>query len=156
VNKYKPHLLVLAEDLATHDIAVGFNDYASGAMEVLKYLRGWPDVLAVFEDTYIGYLREHPDAHIVLLIDFDNVFPARLQRFQNAIPADISERVFVLGALDEAETVKSEVGLSLSQIGIRLAQECDEGVTNLWGHAQVQHNHNERLRLHAKCCHFLF
>lgn len=99
VNKYKPHLLVLAEDLATHDIAVGFNDYASGAMEVLKYLRGWSDVLAVFEDTYITYLREHPGAHIVLLIDFDNVFPGRLQRFQSSIPVDISDRVFVLGAL---------------------------------------------------------
>lgn len=155
VNRNKPHLLVLSEDSATHDIAVGFNDYATGAIQVCKCLKGWPDVLKTFQKIYVDYLRQYTDAHIVLLIDFDNVFPVRLQLFQNAIPNDIADRVFVFGALDEAETLKKGANLSLSNIGLTLAKECEDGTTNLWNNVQVRHNTAERVRLHAKCRNFL-
>jgi hypothetical protein len=155
VNKYRPHLLVLCEDQATHDIATGFNDKVTGAMEVRKPLRGWPHVLQEFQDVYIPWLRQHPHCHIALFIDFDNVYETRIQQFQGAIPQDITDRVFILGACDEAETVKNASGLSLSKIGMKLADECVENTSQLWVHAQVQHNATERQRLHAKCAVFL-
>lgn len=155
VNRYRPHLLVLTEDLATHDIAIGFSDNVDGEVEILKYLRGWKHVLEVFQDTYIKILREKPDAHIALFIDFDNQYTTRFPMFQSAIPADIADRVFVFGALDEAETVRNLTSLKFSRIGAELASECKTGATDLWGHVQVQHNQNERIRLHAKCSHFV-
>ena len=155
VNKFIPHLLVLCEDQATHDIAVGFNDMVTGEMEVRKPLRGWPHVLQEFKDVYIPWLRAHQNCHLALFIDFDNTFATRLKLFQGDIPQDVADRVFVFGALDEAESVKKESGLKLSNIGMHLADECIQNSSILWGSNQVRHNEPERQRLHAKCGAFL-
>jgi hypothetical protein len=156
LNRERPHLLVLPEDDATRSIAVGFSDVATGPMQVLNPARGWPHVREDFVETYIGKLRKYPHCHLVLLIDFDDDFPARLAVFQNVIPADIADRVFVLGALTEAETLKQASGRKFGPIGQTLAGECEHGQHELWNHPQVQHNHAEVVRLHNAVHAFLF
>jgi hypothetical protein len=156
LNKYKDHLYVLPEDDATHDIAVGFNDCIEGPMQVLKPAGGWPNVLKIFKDSYISHLRQYAHAHLVLLIDFDDDFQNRIQVFKNAIPQDITKRVYILGALTEAETLRAAAGMNFSKIGIHLADECTQNTSVLWNAPQTQHNHPERMRAHANCNNFLF
>lgn len=156
LNRYRPHLYVLPEDDATHNIAVGFNDVATGAMQVLKPAGGWMPVLERFKDTYISHLRQYPEAHIVMLIDFDEDFANRIQLFRDEIPLDVASRVYVLGAWDEAETMRNLSEMNFSRIGMRLADECGQNVSSLWGNTQAHHNEPERTRLHAACRGFLF
>jgi hypothetical protein len=155
LNKYKAHLYVLPEDDATKDIAVGFNDAIEGPMQVLKPAGGWTNVLKLFKETYISHLRQYANAHLVLLIDFDDDFPNRLQNFRNEIPQDVEGRVYVLGALTEAETLRTVSRMSFSKIGIELANECSQNTAVVWDNSQAKHNHPERMRIHAGCSHFL-
>lgn len=156
LNRERPHLLVLPEDEATRNIAVGFSDYATGQMQVLNPAGGWPHVKEEMIKLYVAKLRKYPDCHLVLLIDFDDDFPNRLTLFQQAIPADVANRVYVVGALTEAETLKNATRKKLGPIGQELATECEQGQYQLWNHPQVAHNQPEVQRLHVAVRGFLF
>lgn len=156
VNRYRPHLLVLPEDDATRSLAVGFSDMANGQMQVLQPARGWPHVLETFEQQYVAYLTQYGDAHIVLLIDFDDDYPNRLADFQRRIPSAVASRVYVLGAMTEAETLKGAVGKKFGPLGMALAQECKSATLMLWNCTQLQHNASERARLANQVQSFLF
>lgn len=156
LNRERPHLLVLPEDDATRSIAVGFADVAIGQMQVLDSARGWPNVRDEIGTTFAGKLRRYPHCHLVLLIDFDDVFNDRMAAFQAVIPQDIAGRVFVLGAYTEAETLRRECGLKFGPIGQALAGECERGEALLWNHPQVKHNELEVQRLRAAVNPFLF
>jgi hypothetical protein len=147
VNRERPHLLVLPEDDATRSLADGFSDMVTGAMQVLRPARGWPHVLETFLREQAAYMRRYPQAHIVLLIDYDDDYPDRLSRFQSQIPADIADRVYVLGALTEAETLRREVNRKFGSLGSELARECEHQTPVLWRSPQLQHNQPELARL---------
>jgi hypothetical protein len=140
MNRHRPHLRILPEDDATRSLAVGFNDRAAGPIEVLKPVRGWLHVLERFEADHLPYLRKYPAAHLVLLVDFDDDFPARAAYCQTKIPADVADRVFVLGPSTEAESLKKELGLKLGKIGENLAAECIDGSSQTWNCRQLAHN----------------
>jgi len=156
VNRYLPHVLVLPEDEATRSLAVGFNDQATGQMQVLNPAGGWPHVLQTFQDRYIAYLNQYNDGHIVLLIDFDDVHVERFSQFQGAIPALVAARVYVLGATTEAEVLRNATGLKYGVLGADLAKECRGGVFSLWTCPQLQDNQPELARLVANVKPFLF
>lgn len=147
VNRYRPHVLVLPEDEMTRSLAVGFNDQATGQMQVLNPAGGWPHVLQVFQDKYVAYLTLYADAHIVLLIDFDDVYVNRFAQFQGAIPAAVSARVYVLGAITEAEVLLKATKCKAGVLGSSLAEECRSGVFAIWGCPQLQANQPELARL---------
>jgi len=147
VNRERPHLLVLPEDDATRSLADGFSDMVTGAMQVLRPARGWPHVLEAFLREHVAYLRKYPGAHIVLLIDFDDEHPSRLIHFQSHFPADVSNRVYVLGALTEAETLKREEHRKFGPLGSDLARECESQTPMLWLCPQLKHNQPELERL---------
>lgn len=159
VNKEREHLLVLPEDEATRSLAVGFSDRAFLAgrrMQILNPAGGWGYVRQQFVEQYIPYLRRYPLAHMVLLIDFDDD-PNRLcNDFQPSIPMDIADRVYVLGAYTEAETLRRQLGQKLGQIGQGAARECESGLSNMWACSQLQHNQPELQRLHQSVRPFLF
>lgn len=155
VNRYLPHLVVLSEDDKTRSLAVGFSDYAAGPMDIRPPSGGWPSVLHEFVHTYIPHLRKYETSHVLMVIDFDNDFPGRFEHFQNKIPADLSERVFVLGSLDEAETLQKEQKMSVGQLGTRLASECAASHHDHWDCPQLVHNKLEVDRLNAKVKPFL-
>jgi hypothetical protein len=156
LNRERPHLLVLPEDDATRSIAVGFADVAIGQMQVLDSARGWPHVRDEISSTFATKLRRYPHCHLVLLIDFDDDFNNRMATFRAAIPQDIANRVFVLGAYTEAETLRRASGLKFGPIGQKLAGECERNEAELWNHLQVKHNEPEAMRLRATVNHFLF
>lgn len=156
LNRERPHLLVLPEDDATRSVAVGFNDRVVGQMQVLRPARGWAHVLEAFTETHLDKLRRYPGCHLVLLIDFDNDFRARLGAFQQSIPADLAGRVYVLGALTDAEAAKRSTGKKLGALGDSLARECEANQLTLWNDAQLRHNDGEVQRLTANVRPFLF
>jgi hypothetical protein len=113
-------------------------------------------VLGQFESRYVAYLRKYAAAHIVLLIDYDDVYTDRLDHFQGRIPSDVADRVYVLGALTEAETLKRAVGKKFGPLGSALALECRGETQTLWNCAQLQHNQPELARLMRQVRSFLF
>ena len=87
---------------------------------------------------------------MVLLIDFDGDV-ARLQYVRDRIPEHLTDRVYVLGALNEPEDLKAALG-SYETIGLAMARDCREETETTWGHALLRHNASEltRLREHVR------
>jgi uncharacterized protein YfaP (DUF2135 family) len=107
-NKYRPHLCLVPEDDANRQLAIGFLNHeavADRAVDVRGPAGGWAKALDVFESEYIPHLRRFPSAHVLMLIDFDEVEDRRSQ-FEGKIPNDVQSRVFVVGSKDEPETLK--------------------------------------------------
>jgi len=152
VNKYLPHVLVLPEDDANRNVANGFHrDLALiKQMQVLPVAGGWKEVMNRFESEHISEMIRHPQRFMVLLIDFDNQ-AERLQKAKAAIPREMTDRVFVLGALSAPEDLKNTLG-SYETIGSALARDCRDGTDATWGHTLLLHNASEldRLRQHVR------
>ena len=104
VNNFLPHVLVIPEDDANSQLADGFYLEIGGPrqMQVMPVANGWKKVLASFRDDYLKDLERTPARSIVLLIDFDEQ-EDRFAEAQTFIPNDLSQRVFILGALNEPE-----------------------------------------------------
>jgi hypothetical protein len=159
VNKYKPHVLVLPEDDANRQMANGFLLHPAlnpTCIDVQPHPGGWGKVLDTFERVHVAGLRSYPKRHLVLLIDFDEQVSDRTQHVRDRIPADVSDRVYLLGTHGEPEPLKSAQGCSLERIGEDLASACADGVPGLWQHALLTHNQAELDRLIAQVKPFLF
>ena len=156
-NKYQPHVLILPEDDANRKIATGFRlDPALLArnFQVLPVAGGWINVLDIFLSDHIAGMYQRRDRHMVLLIDFDGQ-EDRLSLGKARIPADLSERVFILGARTTPEGLKKELG-SYETIGSLMAKDCREGSDTVWRHHQLQHNAGEVERLRRNVRPILF
>lgn len=156
VNRERPHLLVLPEDDATRSVAVGFIDHTRGQMQVLNPAGGWPKVQQAFQDKYIKHLTTYTQGHIVLLIDFDDDVANRFAAFQAVIPPAVAARVYVIGAMSEAETLRNATGKKYGVLGAALAEECRNSGAALWGCPQLACNQPEVARLVANVKPFLF
>jgi hypothetical protein len=115
-------------------------------MQVLSVARGWVNVLDIFRLVHVPEMRRYLTRFIVLLIDFDNQQAGRLQQARDSVPGDLTDRVFILGALSEPEFLKPILG-SYEEIGAKLAKDCREDSDDAWGHALLQHNAHELVRL---------
>jgi hypothetical protein len=159
MNKYKPHVYVIPEDDANRQLADGFvlhHQVKHARIQVVPPAGGWLMVLKSFHDEYIQRLRNYPMGHVILLIDFDDEGESRQARFDEAIPNDLKDRVFVIGSKHTPEALKSAVGMSFESIGMRLADDCDANSVEHWNQEQLQHNDNERQRLIQTVSPFLF
>jgi hypothetical protein len=151
MNKYRPHVVVIPEDDANRQIANGFvlhHAIATRAVGVMPPAGGWGNVLSVFTEQYIRYLRTYGAAFAILLVDFDDADDRRA-RCEQCIPDDLKPRVFVVGARHEPEAVKRDVRGSLEEIGTQLAEECYRERYELWVGQHFDHNSAERQRLAA-------
>ena len=75
VNKYKKNLLVLPEDDANRQIALGFilnPDLNERAVQILPPSGGWSKAVESFEQNHAAKMRSYPKRAMLLLIDFDN------------------------------------------------------------------------------------
>ncbi len=152
MNKLQPHLYVLPEDDADRQIAVGFASHFAldtRRLQVMPVLRGWTHVLNEFEAVYVQHLRNFPLGHVVMVIDFDGHHADRRARFHDAVPADLRDRVFVIGAAGEPQDLKRELRQTFEQIGRSLADDCSSGRTEQWDHDLLKHNDADRRRLAA-------
>lgn len=156
-NKYKPHLLVLPEDDANRQLANGFvlGVKHDRRVQILAEAGGWRVVLEKFLSEHVGAMRKYHDRHIVLLLDFDHQ-EDRPDRVKAEIPADLKDRVFILGVLGEPEALRRAGLGSLEDIGSRLATECREGRRETWLHDLIRINSSELDRLQLNVCQFLF
>ena len=158
VNKYLPHILVLPEDEADSDIANGFllhHQLNDRSIQVLPYVGGWQVVVEKFTKSFITTMRQYPQRRMVLLIDFDTN-DDRFEYVSQHIPGDLKDRVFVLGILDEPETLKRSLGQSFEAIGEALAANCADNTDGLWNHDLLKHNRPELERMMVSVKPFLF
>jgi len=158
VNKDRPHVLVLPEDAANRQIAVGFSlcldFYVQRQMQVLNEVGGWTKVLSTFESDHIAMMDRTPNRNLILLIDFDDQ-PERLGEAQSRIPERLRERVFILGALSTPERLKNALG-TYEQIGTRLAESCRSESDAIWEHELLRHNAGQLTRLRERVRPILF
>jgi hypothetical protein len=148
VNRSLPHVLVLPEDNANRQIANGFlldSSLFTRKIQVLPEAHGWTKVLDCFKEDHIKPMYCFQKRLMVLLIDFDNRND-RLDRAKDAIPDDLRERVFILGALTNPEALKNAIG-SYETIGQALAEDCREKTDSTWNHELLRHNASELARL---------
>ncbi|MGB0722632.1 MAG: hypothetical protein ACPGU7_09570 [Gammaproteobacteria bacterium] len=159
-NKYKPHVLVLPEDDANRQIANGFELFESinrRSLQVLPPAGGWAKVVGKFGKELASTLRKFPKRHVVMVIDFDKD-PERFQEVRNGIPADLLDRVFIIGSWDEPEDLRSDLG-DFESIGGRVAEECYDTASDgdsIWNHELLRHNADELARMKQQLAPFLF
>lgn len=149
INKYKPHLLVLPEDDANRQIANGFlfdPNLNHSAIQILPPAGGWAKVVEQFARNYASTMRTYPNRQVALLLDFDQD-QNRLSFVQSQIPADLRQRVFILGVQSDPESLRREVKMGFENIGETLAKDCSDNTNALWGHNLLQHNQTELDRM---------
>ena len=155
VNKALPHVYVLPEDDSNRQLANGFplgiDPPRQRRMQVLPVAGGWNKVLVRFNENEVSKMRNCTDRFMVLLIDFDGM-EQRLQDAKAKVPLDLTERVFILGTLNEPEALRRAGLGSYETIGKAMAQDCREETTTTWGHPLLLHNSSEldRLRKHVR------
>ena len=125
INKYKKHVYILPEDEHDQDLANGFVRHPSciGRLDILKPAGGWNKALDSLNDVHAKEMRRFTDRYMVLLVDFDNVSNRR-EDAEKRVPADLKERVFLIGSQKEPKDLSIELGISRVKIGFKLAQEC--------------------------------
>jgi hypothetical protein len=163
-NLYKPHLLVLPEDKADEELARGIiisPNINYRAVIIGKPPGGWKDVEKKYLEDEVPKMRKYDSRIVVLLIDFDcdteDKSPEkRFCQISKEIPPDLKDRTFVLGTLDEPETLKKKLKLSLEKIGETLAEDCPDKRNPLWKDDMLKHNAPELERLLESVRHFLF
>jgi hypothetical protein len=147
VNKHKPHILVLPEDDANRQVAVGFiRNLDPRSIQVVPIADGWKKAVDQFKNDYASRMREFPGRRIVLLIDFDQD-KDRLTYVQSQIPGDLIDRVFVIGVLSNPEALKKTLKRNFEIIGSTLAKDCSDNTNELWGHDLLKHNRTELDRM---------
>jgi hypothetical protein len=153
-NKNLPHVLVLPEDDANRQLALGFHLNVDPAkmrsVQVLRVAGGWTEVLKRFESDHVREMQNNPARFMVLLIDFDGK-EDRLSQAKAVIPSHLTDRVFILGVLTEPEALRAKLG-SYETIGMAMAKDCREDTNETWGHDLLRHNAGEldRLRKHVR------
>ena len=159
VNKYQPHVFVLPEDDANLQIANGFHLHVpwnrQRRMQVLPVAGGWIKVLDQFHSNHIDKMESNSGRFMVLLIDLDGI-EGRLAEAKAKIPANLTDRVFILSALTAPEALRQAKLGSYEDIGSAMAKDCHEESEIIWGHELLQHNKIELDRLRARVRPILF
>ena len=149
VNKYKSHVYVIPEDDANRQIIDGFllhDAVADRAVLVRGPAGGWSKVLDVFVEEYLPKLNGLPNAHVIMVVDFDGV-ENRKDYFEQRVPVEVRPRVFVIGSKDNPEILARELKKMFEGIGNALAEECLQDDFKLWHHDHLKHNNEELQRL---------
>ena len=157
VNKYLPHLMVLPEDDANRQLANGFQldpCLASRRMQILDVAGGWQEVMHRFQTDHVPEMDRNANRFMVLLIDFDGR-EDRINTVKSVIPDRLKERVFVVGAWSEPETLRLNLG-SYETIGLALARDCRDNTDVTWSHNLLGHNAAELARLRKDVRRILF
>ena len=85
---------------------------------------------------------------MVLLIDLDGD-QNRRSTATARIPDDLKSRVYIVGALNEREDLKCDLG-PFETIGQALATDCRNDTAITWNHTLLQHNATELDRLRSQ------
>lgn len=160
VNRAKDHIVVLVEDEANRRILNGFlldSRLELRAVQPLPNCGGWRKVCEYFCTSEVEQMRANDKRHVLLIIDFDGDGD-RLKAVNELgrIPAELSNRVMVVGCAKEPEALKRSTKCSLEEIGVVLAEECFTGRHELWSHVHLTNNESELVRVGSKFRGILF
>lgn len=154
VNRHKPHIMVLPEDDANRQMAIGFERLVgTRQFQVLSPAGGWPKLGPKFQSAHIPEMRAIPSRFMVLLVDFDHA-RVRYDQIAKSVPADLVSRVFILGVWTDPEDLKR--GRTLESIGKDLATACECDVSGEWDDPLLRHNAPELERLRTTAHPILF
>ncbi len=135
--------MILPEDDANRQIANGFVGHPSvneRKIQILSPAAGWSKALNRIQSDLAERLRQRRNAYLALLIDFDGNYDDRREQFELATPIELHDRVFVLGAKEEPESIRSSLRITLEKLGVALAEECLGGTTAYWSSPALAHN----------------
>ena len=156
-NIYRPHLLVIVEDDANRQILNGFKLICTTRqLEVAPLAGGWENVLEVFAHEHIPLLRRFQFRQVLLVIDFDMEIQHRTSLFRALVPAELRDRVFILGSSERPERLVASLGSSKEDIGEQLARDCEHNTHAIWGREMLRHNAEELERMSATVRPILF
>lgn len=157
MNKYKDHLLIVPEDDANKDLALGFmNAVPRGvnAIHIEPVAGGWSSARDRVENL-LPSMRKCSCRRVLVLVDFDTSMTRRQDVMRN-VPADLADRVYLLGVWSEPESLQATLNhRSREAIGEELARACLDDTDGLWQHALLAHNADEVARLRADVLPFL-
>lgn len=106
---------------------------------------GWTKVFAELEDN-LKRLNALEQMHSLLLMDFDNHFETRKNRFDDLLEGqDCRDRVYLLGIDNkESEDLKKALGQSNNEeVGKLLVQTCPAKTTREWQNTHLHCNAKE-------------
>lgn len=153
-NKFQPHLLIIPEDDANHDVVTGFRNHLavnSRQIQVENVASGWKKTVERFVETHADLMKTYDKRHVLIMIDFDD----RENRFDyvwKQIPKDLRPRVFVMGSQVTPESLAANLGLSKEKIGEALADECVGRGGTVWQSEMLVHNQPELERMKTTIC----
>ena len=148
VNRNQEHLLILPEDKACGDIVAAFianvEERFSRKAQLLSPAGGWRHAIEQVssDDNDLG---SYPMRHLLLVIDFDD-HAERRNEIEAAIPQQLSNRVYIVGSLKEAEDLKPVFG-RYELVGEALWKACMDQTNDPWEHELLAHNLPEVKRL---------
>ncbi len=151
MNKFKPHVVILPEDDANRQLALGFerNPYIDRrSILVEEPAGGWTQLYQRFNADHVLNMDRVPLRLMILLVDFDRQ-ANRLDEVMRHVPERLRNRVFVIGSWNNPERLKSELGSRSEEIGSALAEECRTGQVGTWNHELLKHNVPELERMSA-------
>lgn len=149
-NKYNHHLLLLPEDEANRQIANGFQlEFPTRQLRIEAPAGGWLRAVERVDSDYRGYLRDFPEAQLVILIDLDGDLE-RPALVRSRLSEDVRDRVFILGAANEPEDLRRAGLGSYEAIGTAMARDCRDGSLAVWGQEGLRHNLPEAQRLRER------
>ncbi|TVQ94686.1 MAG: hypothetical protein EA400_01005 [Chromatiaceae bacterium] len=156
INRYQKHILVLPEDDANRQLAVGFVQHPTvrpRSLQILGPAGGWPALRDQLHHQQLPGLARFQNRQLLLLCDFDER-PTRRAEVLGELPATAAQRVFVVGVWSEPEDLRTALGhRGLEAIGQELADHCcqpDPHAEALFEHPLLRYNRDEVARM-AKC-----
>jgi hypothetical protein len=158
-NDYKPHLLVIPEDKANQDIVNGFSlhlEVNERQFTVLPIAKGWSKGKERLSELCEKRLSKCKTAYALLIVDYDGDRD-RGSKIKSSLPAEVKDRVFVIGILSEPERLKSSINQKYEDIGRLVAEGCREKSTDFWEQQELlAHNLDEVQRLSKAVRNFFF
>ena len=152
VNRYQNHLVIYLEDQPYRGIVNGvkslpnINDHV---IDVKSPCGGWVKVFAELEGN-LNLLNNKVHMHALLLMDFDNDFSSRIEKFNRMLSDQVCEdRVFLLGVdKKESEDLKTALNERNNEaIGGLLLRRCPDETVDEWQNPHLHCNKDELERM---------
>jgi hypothetical protein len=154
VNRYKEHLVIYLEDQPYRSIVNGVKSLPGVNDRVIDAkppCGGWGKVFAELEEN-LKLLNSRETMYALLLIDFDNDFARRKQRFDTTLQGQACQhRVFMLGIDNkESEDLKAALRASNNEaVGTALLEGCPDSTADEWENAHLRCNQEELRRIRS-------
>lgn len=151
-NKYQKHLVIYLEDVPYRELVNGAKmlpQLNEAVLTTKSPSRGWSKVFSELEDNLL-LLNSNEKMHALLLMDFDNQYDARRQRFNEIIKSQACHgRVFMLGIdKKQSEDLKATLKQTNNEkIGQLLLEKCPSETSPEWKNEHLLCNIQEIERI---------